>query len=100
MTETTPIALSDELLRLAGRLIWWKPPAEAARDIPRLAAQVMALGTWDDVQTARALLGPDAFRRVLDNPPPGVFDVRSWAYWHAVFEREPVPPLPKRQFPA
>lgn len=92
--------MSDELLRLAGRLIWWKPPAEAARDIPRLAAQVMALGTWDDVQAARKLLGADAFRRVLDNPPPGVFDARSWAYWHAVFEREPVPPLPKRQFPA
>lgn len=100
MTDATQTQLSGELLRLAGRLIWWKPPAEAARDIPRLTAQVMTLGTWEDLRAARALLGEDAFRRVLDNPPPGVFDARSWAYWHAVFERDPVPPLPKRQFPA
>lgn len=100
MTDTHTSPESGGLLRLATRLIWWKPPAEAVQDIPRLVAQVMTLGTWDDVQTARGLLGNEAFRRVLDNPPPGVFDARSWAYWHAVFEREPVPPLPKRQFPA
>lgn len=98
MTDTTQTQLSGELLRLAGRLIWWKPPADAAKDVPRLAAQAMTLGTWEDVQTARELLGADTFKRVLDNPPPGVFDERSWAYWHAVFGREPVPPLPKRQF--
>ena len=97
MTDATPTQLNSELLRLAGRLIWWKPPAEAARDIPRLAAQAMILGTWDDVQTARKLFGADTFKRVLDNPPPGVFDERSWAYWNAVFGREPAPPLPKRQ---
>lgn len=96
--DATQSQLSAELLRLAERLVWWKPPEEAARDIPRLAAQIMTFGTWEDVQTARELLGADTFLRVLDNPPPGVFDERSWAYWHAVFECEPIPPMPLRQF--
>lgn len=97
MTDAAPTQVNGDLLRLAERLIWWKSPAEAVRDIPRLAAQAMTLGTWEDVQAARELLGADVFKGVLDNPPAGVFDERSWAYWHAVFEREPVPPLPKRK---
>jgi len=34
---------------LARRLIWWKPPAEALRQPERLLAQVMKLGTWEDI---------------------------------------------------
>jgi hypothetical protein len=32
---------------------------------------------------------------VLDHPPPGVFDQRSWAYWNLKFQRWPAPPLPQ-----
>lgn len=31
----------------------------------------------------------------LFDAPPGVFDARSWRYWHLMFAR-PVPPLPVR----
>jgi hypothetical protein len=43
------------------------------------------------------VLGRDAFRKVLENPPPGVFDKRSWNYWHLVFGLTSVPPLPERK---
>jgi hypothetical protein len=34
---------------------------------------------------------------VLEHPPPGVFDARSWAYWNLVLAgRPPAPPLPTR----
>ena len=86
--------------QLARRLIWWKPPEESLRTPARLIAQVMVLGTWEDIETAKEQWGTDAFRRVLADPPAGVFDPRSWNYWHVLFDIQPVPPMPVRKFHA
>lgn len=96
----SPYAMLPGLESLARRLIWWKPPSEALAAPERLLAQVMALGTWDDIQLAEQEWGREAFRRVLTAPPPGVFDHRSWNYWHVVFGIMPVPPLPVRMIPS
>jgi hypothetical protein len=75
-------------------------PAEEALEWPeRFLAQVMTLGSWEDVQQVRRQVGADRIRAVLNNPPPGVFDERSWHYWHHVFGIHPVPPLPRRRIP-
>ena len=89
-----------ELEQLARRLIWWKPPEEALRSPERVIAQVMALGTWEDIATAKRHWGINALRRVLASAPPGVFDRRSWNYWHVIFGISPVPSLPVRKLPA
>jgi hypothetical protein len=86
----------EALEELAEKLFWWKSPEEALARWPRFLAQVMTLGTWNDVQTVRRICGKEAFREVLRDPPAGVFDPRSWAYWHAVFGLS-VPSLPKRR---
>ena len=91
--------MPSDLAQLARRLVWWKPPEETLRAPDRLIAQVMALGTWDDIELAKRHWGVDAFRRVLATPPPGVFDPRSWNYWHVVFGFFPTPPLPVRKLP-
>jgi hypothetical protein len=85
-----------ELEGLAARLVWWKPPAESLRDEARLLAQVMVYGTPEDLAAARRCFPESAFRTVLANPPPGLFDPRSWAYWHLVL-RVPLPPQPSRR---
>jgi len=90
---------SEELRHVARRVFWWLTPEEATADRLRLAAQVMTLGTWDDVQTTRVVLGEETFRRALLNAPSGVFDARSWVYWHRHFRISPIPPLPRREFP-
>ena len=92
-------AAPETIRELAGRMIWWKEPEETLRYPARLLAQVMALGTWDDVQLARRLWTREEFVAVLREAPPGVFDPRSWVYWHRVLKVEPVPPLPQRQLP-
>ena len=92
-------SMPPELEQLARRLVWWKPPAEALAAPERVLAQVMALGTWEDIETAKQHWGIEAFRRVLAAPPPGVFDRRSWNYWHVVFGITPTPSLPVRNFP-
>lgn len=78
MSEPAPL----ELERLARRLFWWKPPAEALADRRRFLAHVMALGTWDDRCAARRFFSEEEFRAALDDPPAGVFDGRIWSYWH------------------
>ena len=93
------VAAPGEIDALAERMIWWKTPDEALRFPERLLAQVMALGTWEDGQLAKRLWTREEFVAVLKHPPPGVFDGRSWVYWHTVLHVNPVPPLPKRHFP-
>ncbi len=85
------------LLDLARRLVWWEPPQKTLARPERLVARAMAEGTWEDMLLVRATYGDEALRRILGDPPPGVFDPRSWTYWHVVFGIEPVPPLPRRR---
>ena len=92
-------SLSDALLTVARRVFWWLTPKQALSDRIRFVAQVMTYGTWEDVQRTMQALGEDLFEQTLLRPPPGVFDERSWIYWHLRLGILPVPPLPTRKLP-
>ena len=53
------------LRRLAARYVWWKPPAQALRNPERIAAQVMNIGDYDDVQILVKAAGKRFLRGVL-----------------------------------
>ncbi len=104
MNQTATTTKSDlrsdpDLLPVAQRLFWWEKPEEALTNRHRFAAQVMSLGTWEDIMTVKSKLGEAIFEEVINAPPPGVFSARRWNYWHVRLGRFPVPPLPHR-FPA
>lgn len=85
--------------RLARKYIWWQSAGQALRDQERLVAQVMNLGTYDDIQLVAGKLGDGYFRGVLKGAEAGSFNERSWAYWHyrlGLARPERVPPLPRR----
>lgn len=88
-----------DLERVAKRLFWWKTPAEALEDPVRFLAQAMTYGTIKDLAVIRESFPESAFRNVLAHPPPGVFDPRSWSYWHVRFGLEVPPTLPTRRLP-
>jgi len=88
-----------DLERVASRLFWWKAPSEALAFPSRFLAQVMTYGTIEDIAVVRRHFPDSAFREVLADPPAGVFDPRSWTYWHVRFGLEAPPELPKRQLP-
>lgn len=88
-----------DLESLAKRLFWWKAPGEALADPIRFLAQVMVYGNVEDLVVARQHFPSEEFRKVLDSPPAGVFDPRSWAYWHVVFGLTPPAELPQRRLP-
>lgn len=84
------------LRRVARRVVWFKEPEEALADPIHFLAHVMVYGTVEDLTALRGVVGPEAYREVLEHAPPGVFDARSWAYWHLICGRRPAPPLPER----
>lgn len=80
-------------------LLWWMTPEEAGAQPMRLLQQVMALGLPEHVREARQRWSKEDFRSALRTAPPGLFDPRSWAYWHAVLHMLPAPALPVRRLP-
>ncbi len=90
----------EMLKRLAGKYIWWKTPEEAIAMPARVAAQVMNIGEYDDVQALAHQVGDEYLRDVLRHAEIGQFNARSWAYWHYRLELAApgcVPPMPARR---
>lgn len=85
----------DQLKSIAKEILWWQPPEVSLANPRRFLAQLMTLGTWPEVQLVKEGFGWDAFKDALLNAPAGVFDRRSWAYWHAFFGL-PVAEMPRR----
>jgi hypothetical protein len=89
-----------DLRRVAKRVVWFKVPDETLRDVNLFLAHVMTYGTLSDISTVLQDFSEDDFEATINDPPPGVFDRRSWTYWNVRYHREPVPPLPQRKLPA
>ena len=88
---------TPDLLAVAQRVIWFCPPEEALRQPYLFLAHVMTYATIPDVVLVKRTVGMDAFKEALANAPAGVFDGRSWAYWHLMCGCDDPPPLPQRR---
>ena len=92
------IPATAEMLAVAERVCWFCPPDQTLKQPYIFLAHVMTYGTIPDVVLVRNTLGFEAFRETLAHSPPGVFDKRSWAYWHLKCGQTSPPPLPERKF--
>jgi hypothetical protein len=88
----------EQLKRIAKELFWWQTPEVSLANPRRFLAEVMTLGTWQEVQQVKEAFGWDAFKDALVNARAGVFDPRSWAYWQAFLDL-PAAELPRRHLP-
>lgn len=93
-----PLKAHIELDPLAKRYVWWEKPEWAYTHPTVFLANVMNIGTWQDIQLARKILGDKILKQALLEAPPGYFGYRAWDYWHLKFGLTPIPPLPKRSF--
>ena len=89
---------APELLTVAKRVVWFKPPAATLANDVFFLNFLMVYGTPEDLAVAMRRYDDDDFRRALREALPGIFDARSWAYWHARLDMEPAPPRPVREF--
>ena len=86
----------SDLQTVAKRVVWFKTPDDALQDVRLFHAHVMTYGTLNDITTTLQYFSEADFEAVLNDPPPGVFDRRSWTYWNVRYHRQPVPSLPMR----
>ena len=86
----------DRAVSMAQKYVWWKPPAEALAEPVLLVAQMMTMGTLEDVQWMLSCTSSDELRAVLRDPPVGVINGRSWTYWQRRLNGDPIPPMPTR----
>jgi hypothetical protein len=93
-----PLPDTPEIRDLARRVVWFKPPSDAIAMPAHLIAHVLTYGTHEDVSVLRRFVSDDELRAALASAPPGIFDSRSWAYWHLKLGPYPAPPLPSRMF--
>lgn len=73
---------NTDLIPFAAKYIWWKSPRESLELPERVMAQVMNLGTFEDVKRLAELVGEDFLRQVVEHAEIGWFNGRSWHYWH------------------
>lgn len=92
-----PFPETPELLAVAERVVWFKPPRETLTDPVHFLAHVMTYGTVEDLRALHGVVGVSEFRDALKDAPAGVFDARSWAYWNLRYGSTPAPPLPVRR---
>lgn len=71
-------ALVSELGR---RYLWWKPVGDEAHPFERSVAQIMNMGTYDDIRRLEAVLDADLMANVMLVAQPGWFSARSWEFW-------------------
>ena len=84
---------------MARKYVWWQSPERTLRDRPLLLAQMMTLGTADDVRWLVSRVSAADLRGVLSDPPVGVFNRRSWVFWRRRLGLDPAAPLPARRLP-
>ena len=90
----------NELHQVAKRVVWFDSPEQTLQNPSLFLAHLMVYGTIEELIIAKRHYADDDFIEVLNHPPPGVFDARSWSYWNLVYDRYPAPPLGLRRFSA
>ena len=86
-------------LAMARKYVWWQPPERTLEDRRLFLAQMMTLGTVADIRWLLSRVSTSELRRVLLDPPIGIFNRRSWNFWHLRLGLTPTPELPARRLP-
>ena len=83
------------LLRdFASRYIWWQDQTPPCDD--RVIAQVMSIGTYDDIRRLEAAYRPEELREVMRRAQPGWISERSWDFWRGRLHADGVAQIPER----
>jgi hypothetical protein len=79
------------------RVVWWDTPEQVLSRLDDFLARVMTLGSFADANTVERIYGIEVLRAALRSASPGIFDIRSWHYWHHRLGLGDAGPLPTRR---
>ena len=67
------------IAELARRYVWWSDARSVGDD--RVIAQVMELGTYEDIRRIEKAFAPQELRDAMLGAPVGAISERSWDFW-------------------
>src|SRR5215218_11008903 len=72
----------EDLIETLGRkYMWWSPTGDSPHPPARIIAQVMNLGTYEDIRRLESAVPPERLAEIMGNAQPGWFSARSWEFW-------------------
>lgn len=86
------------LAEFAARYVWWSEDGGPSDDL--IVAQVMNLGTYDDIRQLESVASPAELREVMVRAKAGWISARSWSFWRGRLQAagcEPLPQSPPRR---
>ena len=75
------------IAEFARKYIWWAPIGDQPHSEERVIAQVMDLGTFDDIRRLEKTVGYDRLADVMLRAAPGWLSYRSWEFWRGRLSR-------------
>jgi hypothetical protein len=90
----------EVLAALAPKYLWWPVESSAEERNARILAQVMDLGTYEDIRAVEAVFNRTELVEILARAQPGWFSPRSWEFWRgrlSVTSVDAVPARPPRR---
>lgn len=90
---------NSSLLEVAQRVCWFQSPEETLKNQRFFLNYVMVYAGFEDMKTVLEYYTKADFLDALTHALCGVFDKKSWQFWHIYCGAFEVPPLPKRRFP-
>lgn len=85
---------------LARMYLWWEAVNPSGHTAARKVAQIMHLGTYEDIRRLETILTTDELSTVMRLAQPGWFDARSWGFWRGRLEHDGqrnIPSAPPRR---
>ncbi len=84
------------MAEFARKYLWWEPVAGQPHSEPRIIAQTMNLGTYDDILRLERTVGKSRLVEIMLSAEPGWISDRSWEFWRGRLSFATGKPIPDK----
>ena len=96
MSGTSSEASSEFIASLGAKYMWWPAVGAARHSDERIIAQVMDIGSYEDILRLEAVLGRERLAEVMRHAAPGWISARSWDFWRGRLRAQAGLEVPER----
>jgi hypothetical protein len=96
MRGTSPETCNELIASLGAKYMWWPAISASGHSHHRVIAQVMDIGSYEDILRIEAVLGRDRLAEVMHRAAPGWIGARSWSFWRGRLKAQAGLDVPER----
>jgi hypothetical protein len=96
MSGTSSEASSEFIASLGAKYMWWPAVGVARHSDERIIAQVMDIGSYEDILRLEAVLDRERLAEVMRHAAPGWISARSWDFWRGRLRAQAGLEVPER----